>query len=314
MFAPKSFNEGFLEEQDGHRVYFSQYGNLDGPAIVSLHGGPGSQSKSKHAKLFDLETYRVITFDQRGCGKSEPLGKLEDNTTQKLVGDIERLRKHIGVDQWFVTGSSWGSTLALVYAQSHPDVVRGLLLSAIFLGDQSSMDWSFQSDLGTGALFTDTWEEYVRALSTMNLSPQDISGMYDRITKGPEEEKKHVAQALVNWDKNIMTLGEDVSYLAIEDIDEETIASMATFLHYEVNQLFMDNDQIIKNMDAIRNIPVVIVHGRYDVLCPFKYAHKLAQEFTSADLVALPGTAHRFVGEGDIARKYIFESFLKDFK
>ena len=315
MYTPKPFNEGFLPEEDGHAVYYAQYGNADGEAIVSFHGGPGSQSRQKHAQRFDLQRYRIVLFDQRGCGNSTPHGNLEENTTQKLISDAERLREQLEIENWFVSGSSWGSALALVYAQTHPDRTKGLLLSAIFLADTASMDWSFQDDRGTGYVYTDAWEELKKKIAAFGTDPKNAAPvLLEKIVSGTEEERHMVAAAMANWEGNLLISTRDVSYVRPEEVSEGDIASAKIFLHYEANGFFLELDQIINNTNTIKHIPMVIVHGRHDILCPFVGAWKLHNAHGDSKMVTLPQSNHQFSADGVVAMKYIFEAFLKDFR
>ena len=307
MFQPKPFNEGFLEEQDGHKVYFAQYGNAAGEAIVSMHGGPGSSGKPRHAQSFDLEKYRVITFDQRGCGKSEPLGELKANTTQKLAEDAERLRELLGIEKWFVTGGSWGSTLSLVYAEMFPERVKGIMISAIFLADKASFDWSFSSSDGVAQLFSDVWEERIKILSEYDATEKNAARvLVEKLDVATEEDQKKIAADVLNWEGNIFTASSDVSYMTPDDVSESDVLYAKTFLHYEANNCFLSEYQLINNISNIKDLPMIIVHGRYDVLCPFQGAWDLHKAHPKSQIVALPQSNHMFTADGNIAKKYIF--------
>jgi proline iminopeptidase len=312
MYNPKPFNEGFLEEQDGHSVYFAQYGNSHGEAIISLHGGPGSKSKAKHVRCFDLEKYHVVTFDQRGCGKSIPAGSIKNNTTQMLVEDIERLKNHLGLGKWFVTGGSWGSALALAYAEQYPKSVRGLMLSAIFLADKEAMDWSFSIPEGVAMLFPDVWMKREIDLARFGTDAQNSSRvLLNKLSDAQSDTEIHdIVATVLNWEGNLFTASLDVTYTDIEDVTEEDIASVKIFLHFESNNCFLKENQLLQNISAIKDIPMVIVHGRHDVLCPFKGAHDLHKAHSKSELIALPQSNHKFSADGEVAKKYAFEAFL----
>lgn len=313
MYIPQPYNEGHLPEQDGHKVYFAEYGNPDGEVIVHLHGGPGSQSKPKHAERFDLEKYRVVLFDQRGVGKSEPFGELANNTTADLVADTERLREQLGVEKWFVAGGSWGSTLALVYAETHPERVRGLLLSAIFLADKAAWEWMSTSPDGAGQLYTDLWTERERVFAKYGATPATAAKIfYDRLVAADPEAAKEITADYLNWEKNLLVAG-NVSLMNPEDVTEQDITYVKIFLHYERQDCFMDEGQILKNIQAIKHIPAVLVHGRYDAVCPFDGAWRLHQALPQSRLVAVPQSNHGFTPDGQLALKLAYESFLKDF-
>ncbi len=313
MYNPIPFNEGYLPEQDGHVVSFAEYGNPNGQAIISLHGGPGSKSKSKHVKCFDLEIYHVVTFDQRGCGKSTPAGKIEDNTTQKLIADMEGLREHLGIKSWFVTGGSWGSALALAYAEQYPDRVRGLMLCAVFLADKTVMDWSFTTSDGVAMLFPDVWNERLKNLESLGSHVQESSKVLlsKLLEARTDKEIDEIVATVLNWEGNLMTSTSDVSYTAPEDITDEDSASVTIFLNYESNDFFLEKDQLLQNLSKIKDIPMIIVHGRHDVLCPFKGALDLHNAHSKSKLVALPESNHKLSADGEVAKKYIFESFLR---
>lgn len=314
MYTPKPFSEGFLPEEDGHIIYYAQYGNPDGEVIVNLHGGPGAHSKAKHAARFNLNKYQVVLFDQRGCGKSTPTGKCEDNTTQKSVSDMERLRQFLGLEKWFVSGGSWGSALALVYAETHPQRVKGLLVSAIFLADDIGTDW-MNIPSGAGMLFTDLREYTTAALLELGLNEADgAEALYEKILVGSEKEQKAVAALRINWESNLLSALREVSMATAEEMTDEDVAGAKLFLHYETKGFFMEKEQMLKNIDAIREIPTIIVHGRYDAICPFEQAWKLHKALTNSEIVIVPQSNHQFTPDGEVARSLAFESFLKDFE
>lgn len=311
MYTPRPFNEGFLPEEDRHAIYYAQYGNPKGKVVVSVHGGPGSQSKVGHASRFDLQKYQVVLFDQRGSGKSTPAGKLEDNTTQKLISDMERLRETLQIEQWFVAGSSWGSTLALVYAQSHPNRVQGLLLSAIFLADSIGLDWFERTPDGAAMVFPDVWEERKEALSRFGISNQDIpQQLYEKIVSGTEEEQQKVASLFANWEGNLLSALRETVYITKEEAGEDTVNSAKIFLHYSVHDYFIEADQIMNNLMVIRDIPTMIVHGRHDLICPFEQAWKLHKALPNSELVVAPQSNHLFTPDGEVAKRMAFETVL----
>ena len=310
---PKLVQEGFLPEQDGHEIYFAQYGNPDGPAIVSLHGGPGSKSKAKHIQGYDLDRFQAIIFDQRGCGKSTPLGEVKDNTTQKLIEDIERLREHLNIDTWFVSGSSWGSTLALLYAETHPDKVRGLLLSAIFLARPRDIEWALTKEGGIDRMFPDVWEKRMEFLKKYNVTPDTMSKvLLEKLLNSDDETIKDITAGVENWESNLMSTLSDVSYVTANDVTPENTASARLYLHYEMNHYFIEPDQILHNIDSIKSIPTAIVHGRYDLLCPVESMWTLSKQFEDVRTVILPSSAHALTPEGNVVRSYAFNDALKD--
>ena len=314
MFTPQPFHEAYLPEEDGHKVYYAQYGNPEGPAIISCHGGPGGNSKPKHAASFDLEQYHVILFDQRGCGQSESAGEIRANTTQDLVADMERIRNELGIKRWFVSGSSWGSTLALVYAQTHPEYVRGLLLSALFLADARSDQWAFTDPDGVARLFPDGRAHLENNLSSLGISTDEdtiYASLLNKLQNGPAKEQRQVAALVSSWEVNLLAPHIDIQYTREEEVDEVALARVSVFLHYQANQYFLSEAQILQNIDSMKELPVCLVHGRYDILCPLEAAWKIHRELPNSQFIALPESAHVIKGDGALARYYAFAHFLK---
>ena len=308
---PKPFNTGYLEEQDGHKVYFAEYGNPKGEAVVTLHGGPGSKSKAKHVKPYDLQQFRVITFDQRGCGESQPAGETNANTLQDLVSDMERLRSKLVIEKWFVAGGSWGAALALAYAESHPDKVKGLLLSSIFLARPRDVEWAFTKSEGIERLFPDLWEKRIEFLNKHNVTPANAAKvLLEKMEFASPEEVKEIAAGVSNWEGNLMNAQEDLQFTAPEDISDEDIAGVKIFLHYESNDFFLEPDQLLNELDKIKLIPTIIVHGRYDVLCPVEQTWEVQKRLVHVETVILPTSNHKLTAEGEIAKKFAFNSFL----
>lgn len=308
---PKPFNEDFLDEQDGHRVFFSQYGNKDGEAIIILHGGPGSQSKPKQVKGYDLKKYHLITFDQRGCGRSEPAGKTNANSLNHLIGDIERLRTRLKINTWFVAGGSWGATLALAYAQTHPKQTKGLLLSSIFLARKRDVDWAFTANGGVERLFPDVWEDRLEFLNTYQTTPVNAAKkLLQRLDSASFEDAKIICAGVSNWEGNLMNAQEDIQYFSADEVDESDVASTRIFLHYEANHFFLEPNQLVDQIGKIKTIPTIIVHGRYDVLCPIEEMWTVQKQLTHVELLILPTSNHKLTAEGEIARKLAFTLFL----
>ncbi len=312
MYTPQPYNEAYLPEQDGHRVYYAQFGNPDVPAVLNCHGGPGSKSKAKHADNFDLERYRVINFDQRGCGRSEPAGKLEDNTTAHLVADMERIRTELDLERWFVSGSSWGSTLALAYAEAHPERVRGLLLSALFLGDARGDDWAFRAEHGAAQLFPDARQQLADSLAELGLSLSDDvpQELLTRVCEGSESTQQQVAAVVASWEVNLLSRNIAMQYTRPEEVEEADINAVRIFLHYQANHFWLEEDELLSRADCISDIPAILVHGRYDILCPYQAAWDLSQRLAKAELIALPESHHVIAGDGAVARSLAFARFL----
>lgn len=306
---PKPLNTGYLSELDGHRVYFAQYGNVSGPAIIVCHGGPGDKSKPKHVSGYDLSKYHVIIFDQRGCGGSTPLGEVGHNTTQELVSDMERIRNKLKINKWFVAGGSWGSTLALLYAETHPETVKGLLLSSIFLARLRDEKWAFSQANGIDRIFPDLWDGREKLLQKYETNATDAPKLLlAKIEAG--EEVNEIVAGVMNWEGNLMTSQSDLSFTDPADVNEENIASVKVFLSYEANKFYIEDDQILNNISNIKNIPTIIVHGRYDLLCPVEQAWEVKNNLTNVETIILPSSNHRFTAEGLLARKFAINYFL----
>lgn len=301
-----------LPEKDGHIVSFSEHGNPNGDAIISFHGGPGSKSKPHHAERFDMQNYRVILFDQRGCGASKPLGNIEHNNTDELLNDVERIRKQLGIEKWFVTGSSWGSTLALLYAIAYPEQTRGILISAVFLADRDSVSWSMKDPHGAARLTPDVWSKRMEFFERFNITvDSQNTDLLDALENASPEEQKEITAGVQNWEGNLFSTLSSVSYKKPEDITEEDIASVKIFLHYEKNHAFIQDNFILERVHVIEDIPTVIVHGRYDILCPLQKAYQLSKHLNNAELIIATSSGHMLTAEGETIRKLAFDRFLE---
>ncbi|MEI8232524.1 MAG: alpha/beta fold hydrolase [bacterium] len=305
------FHTDYLEEKDGHKVWFAQYGNSRGITIVVCHGGPGGESKPKHVTRYDLSKYQVITFDQRGCGQSLPLGETKNNTLADLVADMERLRSLLKIDKWYVAGGSWGSTLSLAYAEAHPDKVLGLLLSSIFLGRRQDVDWSFTKSGGVEKIFTDLWQtrqEFLAKFGTGYASA--ASDLLSKMNSGDQIVVAEITAGVMNWENNLMSSQSDLTFTDPSDVKAENIASVKIFLHYDSHDSFMTENQLLANIDLIKDIPTIIVHGRYDLLCTFDQAWELHEHLPQSEIIILPSSNHRLTADGEIAKNMAFKYFL----
>ncbi|MDE3047686.1 MAG: prolyl aminopeptidase, partial [Verrucomicrobiota bacterium] len=259
-------------------------------------GGPGLGIMPYNRCFFNPEVYRIILFDQRGCGKSLPFSSLEQNTTWDLVADIERLREHLGVQSWVVFGGSWGSTLGLAYAIQHPEPVKGLILRGIFLCRPKEIQWYYQN--GAHRLFPDFWEKYVEPIP---LAERDdfVKAYYKRLTSTDEVERKLAAQAWSGWEGSTSKLLLDPSLFAALTADQ-TADSMARIeCHYFFHDSFFDSDHwILEHVHSIRNIPCVMIQGRYDIPCPIESAWELHREWPEAELEVIPDAGHSAMEPG----------------
>ncbi|WAS92272.1 prolyl aminopeptidase [Nannocystis punicea] len=284
------YNAGFLQVSGLHRVYFEESGNPDGKPAVFLHGGPGGGTVPDQRRFFDPERYRIVLFDQRGCGKSTPHAELQDNTTWDLVADIERVREHLNVQRWLVFGGSWGSTLALAYAQKHPRRVTELVLRGIFLLRRSELRWFYQD--GASALFPDAWERFLAPIPAAERG--DLMKAYHRrLTSEDAAVRLEAARAWSVWEASTSYLHVNSEQIERAGEDEFSLAFARIEAHYFVHRGFLERDnQLIENVPRIRNIPAVIVQGRYDVVCPPQSAWDLHRAWPEAELRIVDDAGH----------------------
>ncbi|MCV2867377.1 prolyl aminopeptidase [Defluviimonas sp. WL0002] len=282
------FDRRFLDVGDGHRVYLEQCGAPDGLPVLVLHGGPGGGSSPAMRRFFDPSVYRVVLFDQRGCGRSEPHASVEANTTWHLVADIERIRQTLGIDRWIVFGGSWGATLGLIYAQAHPDRVLHLVLRGVFLMTQAELAWFYGG--GAGAFWPDLWQRFAGVIP--HDEQDDLIGAYHkRLFSGNYAEEARFARAWTGWENALASIGSDG---CSGDAPADYARAFARLEnHYFVNQGFLDTDgQILRDLPKIRDVPGTIVQGRYDMICPPVTAWSLAQAWRRAELRMIPVAGH----------------------
>ena len=284
------FDSGMLKVSALHTLYYEQSGNPNGKPVVFLHGGPGGGTNAKCRRFFDPAVYRIVLFDQRGCGKSTPHAELTDNTTWDLVADIERLREHLTIDRWQIFGGSWGSTLALAYAQTHPDKVTELVLRGIFMLRRWELEWFYQK--GCDALYPDAWETYLNAIPEVEQGDL-MSAYYRRLTSDDAQVRSDAARAWSVWEGATSFLWQDTSHIASSAEDEFALAFARIECHYFVNGGFFEHDDpLLRNVGRIRDIPTVIVQGRYDVVCPMRSAWDLHRAWPEADLHIVQDAGH----------------------
>jgi proline iminopeptidase len=286
------FDTGLLRVSAVHELYYEQCGNPRGKPVVFLHGGPGAGLVPDYRRFFDPEVYRVILFDQRGSGRSVPHASLDDNTTWHLVQDIEQLREHFGVDQWLVFGGSWGSTLALAYAETHPERVGGLVLRGIFLGRQNEARWFYEDSQGASAIFPDNWEDFLRVIPKAERGDM-IGAYYRRLTSTDEATRQEAARAWSIWESSALRLLPDQELIDEFSEPEKAVALARIECHYFTNNCFFETDNyLLEHVDRIRHIPAVIVHGRYDIICPLMSAWELHRAWPEATLNIIPDAGH----------------------
>lgn len=296
------FKSEFFKVSELHTLYVEQCGNPNGRPVVFLHGGPGGGISEDHRRFFDPNHYRIVLFDQRGAGQSTPAAELRENSTWDLVSDIEKIREHLGIQDWIVFGGSWGSTLSLAYAETHPQRVKGLILRGIFLCRPSEIKWFYQ--FGASEIFPDVWESYLNHIPREE--QQDlVSAYYKRLTHSDENVRLEAAKIWSKWEAATSRLIVDMK--SIEEFDDPTYALQFARIecHYFMNNsFFKGSNHLIENISTIRHIPAVIVQGRYDVVCPARSAWDLHRAWPEADLHIIADAGHA-AGESGIRSKLV---------
>lgn len=291
FFPPiEPFHSEFLKVSDLHTVYVEQCGNPKGRPVLFLHGGPGGGCSPDHRRFFDPNHYRIILFDQRGSGRSTPAAELKDNSTWHLVDDIEKIRKHLDIQDWIVFGGSWGSTLALSYAISHTDKVKGLILRGIFLCRPSEINWFYQE--GASHIFPDIWDRYYNHIPA-NERHDFVTAYYKRLTDPNPDIRLQAAKIWSQWEAATSRLY--VSPESIEEFEDPTYALQFARIecHYFTNNSFFKTDNfLLENVEKIRHIPTCIVQGRYDVVCPARSAWELHKAWPETELFFIADAGH----------------------
>lgn len=296
------YHSGHLQVSELHRIYYEECGNPDGKPALLVHGGPGAGTGPLMRRLHDPQAYRLILFDQRGCGQSTPHGELTDNTTWNLVADMETLRLHLGIARWQVFGGSWGSTLALVYAQTHPDHVSELILRGVFMLRQAELSWFYQE--GAHWIFPEAWAEYTAPIPSHERHDM-IAAYHRRLTGEDQTARITCAKAWSRWEGRAITLLPNQSIIDHFSSDQFALALSRIECHYFFNKgFFTQDDWILANMHRIRHIPAVIVHGRYDICTPVKNALDLKGAWPEAELHVIPDAGH-MVSEPGIVNQLI---------
>lgn len=272
-----------------HELYLEESGNPEGIPVIVVHGGPGGGCEGSHRRFFDAERFRIILLDQRGAGRSTPLAELQGNDTNRLVEDLETVRRFLGVDRWLLFGGSWGSTLSLVYAQRHPDRVLGLVLRGIFLCRPRDIHWFYQE--GASRVFPDYWQDF---LAPIPESERDdlVGAYYRRLTSANELEQIQAAKAWSVWEGRCATLHPNPSVVEHFGHPHVAIALARIECHYFMNQAFLEPDEIVRNASRLSDIPGVIVHGRYDMVCPMDNALALSNAWPEADFQVIRDAGH----------------------
>ncbi|HSG02842.1 MAG TPA: prolyl aminopeptidase [Marinobacterium sp.] len=278
-----------LDVGEGHRLYIEESGNPSGIPALFIHGGPGGGTSPDHRRFFNPEQYRIILFDQRGCGHSTPHGSLENNTTQALIGDIEKIRVHLGVKRWFLFGGSWGSTLALAYAQSHAERVIGMVLRGIFLCRKPDIDWFYQD--GASHVFPDYWQDYLAPIVETKRDAI-LPAYYDLLTSDNEIARMAAAKAWSIWEGRCSTLHPNPGLVDHFGEPHVALAMARIEAHYFINNAFLADNELLERADRLKQIPTWIVHGRYDMVCPIEQAYLLHQYMPHAELDIIRDAGH----------------------
>lgn len=300
LYPPiEPYESGLLDTGDGHQIYYERCGTRGAKPAVFLHGGPGAGSSAVHRQLFHPDAYDVLLFDQRGCGRSIPHADLTSNTTWHLVADIERLRTLVGVDQWLVFGGSWGSTLAMAYAQTHPKRVSELVLRGIYMCSKAELDWYYQ--FGVSQIFP---EKYARLTASLDADERrDVLVAYHRrLTIGPLEQQIKAARTWSLYEGETVTLMPDASMSEHYDDGHFAHAFARLETHYFVHDCWFEPGQLLRDVSKMRSIPGTIVHGRYDMPCPAHFAWSLHQAWPEAEFHLIEGAGHAFSEPGILDR------------
>lgn len=278
-----------LAVEQPHVLYIDESGSADGLPVLFIHGGPGAGCDSASRRYFDPALYRIVTFDQRGCGRSTPHASLENNTTQALIADIERIREHLGIDKFVLFGGSWGSTLALAYAQAHPQRVHGLILRGIFLCRPQEFSWFYQE--GASRLFPDYWEDYVAPIPVEERGDL-MQAFYKRLTGTDQIAQMHAAKAWSTWEGRTATLRPNTQVVERFSEAHRALSIARIECHYFVNEAFLEPNQLLRDMPKIAHLPGIIVHGRYDAICPLDNAWALHQAWPNSELQIIRDAGH----------------------
>ncbi len=292
--AIEPFQSFFLQTNSQHSVYVEQSGNPNGIPVIFLHGGPCSGTKPGHRQFFNPEKYHIILMDQRGCGQSLPFGEVEHNTTQDLIDDMEQTRKQLGIKQWILFSGSWGSTLALLYAQQHAANVQGMIIRGVFLARQKDLDW-FAKD-GAGRIFPEKWEQLINSIPESGRANW-VKGLYDAVFGADEITQRRATHAWMAWGGQVALMQayqEDDKPVHVSD---KMVKQVQMEIHYALNKYFITENEVLQRCEAIQDIPTIIIHGRNDLVCPIEAGYSLHKTLPKAEYIVLPNSGH--IASGD---------------
>lgn len=294
IFSPiKPFLEFSLDVGDGHSLYVEISGNENGIPVLFLHGGPGAGSSELFRRYFDPKKYKIIIFDQRGCGKSTPFGACENNTSDKLVDDIKQILLHLNIKQVVIYGGSWGSTLALLFSEKYPQSVKALVLRGIFLCRESDIQWFYQK--GADSIFPDYWRDFIKDIPTTEMD-DILTAFYNRIHSQDLQISNQFCKQWSIWEGNCSSLRPNKKVVELFDKCAISLAKIET--HFFKNNCFIEENQILKNIEKIKNIKCFIVHGRYDIVCPFNQAFDLHNHYDNSELNIIDDAGHSLLEPG----------------
>ena len=293
----KPYKRHQLKVSELHEIYLDEAGNANGIPVLFVHGGPGAACDATSRRFYDPSVYRIIIFDQRGCGRSTPHSELQDNNTQALIADMEAIREYLGIDRWVLFGGSWGATLSLLYAQAHPERVMALILRGIFLGRQTEFDWLY--DDGANRVFPDHWEEFYHHIPEAERANL-VQAYYDRLMGKDDLARMAAAKAWSAWEVSCARLRPSVEAMEKFTKSHNAMALASIEAHYFLNHCFIEENQILRNMEKIEEIPGRIIHGRYDMVCPLVSALELHRVWPGSELQIIREAGHAASEPGNV--------------
>lgn len=291
------FNHSWIDSGDGHEIYFEQSGNPKGQPIIFLHGGPGGGTGPKQRRFFDPNHYHIILFDQRGCGKTRPLGETLNNTTQHLISDMESIRKELHIEEWILFGGSWGSSLALAYAIQYKEMTKGLILRGVFLSREKELDWFLKE---VDQFFPELHNKLINHKSDIN-KDNLVSNYIDLVFSEDKKEAREAAVAWNTFEGSILKMLPNTNSTNNYEVDLDfELARAKVQLHYIRSHCFIDGDDILKNINTLKDKPIIIVQGRYDMVCPPKTAFEVSQQLPQSELMMIPDAGHSASEDGTL--------------
>lgn len=293
IYPPLStYDQQMLDVGNGHQLYIEQSGNPDGLPVLYLHGGPGSGLSADYRRYFNPQRYRIIGFDQRGCGQSTPFLQLQNNTTQDLLDDIQRIRAHFAIDKWMLSGGSWGTTLALLSAIQHPQAVTGLVLRGIFLARNEDLDWFVNEQGGAAQVFPEHYHAFVDIVKNRPSGTSVVDAYHQIFLEGDEVTKTHAAKSWCMWEERIAVLNSSIIELDLANNLHHAASLALLECHYIKNRCFIEENQILEQIHSISHIPGTLIHGRYDMVCKLQGAYELSKAWRNSQLLITPESGH----------------------